>query len=88
MPNEKRYVLIEVYTTEEFSMPGPTTEKGSNDPRARLNINALREIAHADVVLAVEPGGQAAVVFDRSLATDARESAVVTTINARPQGMA
>lgn len=84
--NETRFVLVEVYSTEEYAMPEPTTSRGSNDPRARLNIAGLREIAKADVVLAVAPSGAAVVVKNGNETRP--EAAFVTTIHARPEGMA
>lgn len=86
--NEKRYVLVEVYSTEEFAIPGPTTPRGSSDPRARLNVHALREIAKADVVIAVEPNGTAVVVFDSDIENEEYAGTSVTTIHALPEGMA
>ena len=78
----KRYVLIEVYSTDEFAMP---CEQG--DPRARLNIAALREIAQADVVLAIGPDGGAVVVKDGD--EEARpEDAIITMVHARPENWA
>ena len=82
----RRYVLIDVYDVDEFAMPTPDTPSGSNDPRARLNVGALREIVKADVVIAVDPGGAAAVVKDGDSYNP--ESATVTYIDARPRGMA
>lgn len=89
--SEKRYVLVQVYSLEEYAMPGPTTSSGSNDPRARLNIGAIREVAKADVVIAVDPSGSAVVVFDADVENEEYgpgSKAVVTTINAFPERMA
>lgn len=91
MANEKRYVLVQVYSLEEYAMPGPTTSRGENDPRARLNIGGIREIAKADVVLAVDASGSAVVVFDSDIENEeygAGNRAVVTTITAYPERMA
>ncbi|MDF2751636.1 MAG: hypothetical protein K0S82_18 [Gaiellaceae bacterium] len=83
MPNEKRYVIVQASSIEEFAMPSPPTASSDHDPRARLNVSAIREIAKADVVIAMDPSGAAIVVFDSDLEDD-QQGAFVTTIYSQP----
>jgi len=70
MPEPIRYVVIYV--------PEAGTDYPPMDRYAKVNVGAIREIAQADVVIAVDPMLQAKVVTSRLH----EEPAVVTIIQA------
>jgi hypothetical protein len=72
-----RYLLIEV--------PGPVAEDYNLERAARVPLGGIREIADADVVIAVDPRGDARVLKSRYHAV---EDCSVTTLHARPHNMA